>query len=396
MFLYIIMTLTIISIFIIIYHHVGYPLILKWVKASSTTENTAAQHRGYNSSDNDNELPSISIVIPAYNEKQWIADKINNLATLDYPQNKMHIIIACDGCTDDTAAIANAAAATPECESLNINVINFTENRGKVAVLNEVLAGISTDLVALSDVSALISIDALLIAAERFKDEKVGVLNGHYQLLSPGSAGEQAYWNYQSQIKRSEAALGGTLGSHGAFYIFRTHLFEPLAADTINDDFILPMKIVAAGYHSSYDDSINALELEQAESGQDHQRRKRIAAGNFQQLIRLKALLTPKYGKTAFSFFSGKGLRVLMPFFMIFTLIGSLILAPHYTSFLILSVLQVLVYLVAYLELYFTPKSSPKIIKLLAYIVGGHTAGLIGALRYIVGLDKGRWFKFDH
>ncbi len=274
-------------------------------------------------------------------------------------------------------------------------IINFSRNRGKVAVLNELIADLDSELIALSDTSALISIDSLLIAAQRFKDPHIGVLNGHYQLLSPGSTGEKAYWNYQSSIKASEAALGSTLGAHGAFYLFRRTLFEPLAPDTINDDFILPMKIVAAGYCAAYENSINALELEKSDSSQDHLRRRRIAAGNFQQLLRLKQLFLPRYGGVAFAFISGKGLRVLMPFLMISALLGSLLLAPDYLLFSALAGLQLLTYLLASWELLCRPKRSNKISKLLAYLVGGHIAGLIGTLRYTLRLDKGRWTKIN-
>jgi cellulose synthase/poly-beta-1,6-N-acetylglucosamine synthase-like glycosyltransferase len=380
---------------LIVYHHIVYPIILRFYKNNQEDTTTSSYQRHYTNSLMDNSLPSITIVIPAYNEEQWVAEKIRNLASLDYPNEQLSIVIACDGCNDNTAAIANITRKELECQHLNINVVNFKANRGKVAVLNDVIPTISTDLIALSDVSALISIDALLIAAERFKDPNVGVLNGHYRLLTPGSIGEQAYWEYQSQIKRSEAKLGGTLGSHGAFYLFRTQLFEKLPVDTINDDFILPMKIVAAGYRSDYDNGINALELENASTTQDHLRRRRIAAGNFQQLFRLKALLLPRYGLTAFTFISGKGLRVLMPFLMIIALLGCAALAFNSLLFATLLGLQVIAYGLAIYEIIFKPHVSHKICKLLAYAVGGHTAGFIGAMRYILRLDKGRWFKLN-
>ncbi|WP_019614109.1 glycosyltransferase family 2 protein [Psychromonas ossibalaenae] len=391
----IVISITLLSGFLIIYHHFGYPLILRAFhkQQPKNTQPTALRH--YTSSPQDSSLPSIAIVIPAYNEEQWIAEKIRNLAALDYPSNRVQIIIGCDGCSDQTFAAASAAVKEPECAHLRVKIINFSGNRGKVAVLNELIASLDSELIALSDTSALLSIDSLLIAAQRFEDPDIGVLNGHYRLLSPGSAGEAAYWNYQSSIKASEAALGSTLGAHGAFYLFRRALFEPLAPDTINDDFILPMKIVAAGYRADYENNINALELEKSSSSQDHLRRRRIAAGNFQQLLRLKQLFLPRYGGVAFAFISGKGLRVLMPFLMISALLGSLLLAADYVLFTLLAGLQLLAYLLASWELLYKPQRTNKISKLLAYLVGGHIAGLIGTLRYALRLDKGRWTKIN-
>ena len=391
----ILLTLTLISAFLVIYHHLGYPLILRWFHKKHPQSPTASYPRQYTSSPIDQQLPTIAIIIPAYNEQQWIAEKIRNLAALDYPSQSLQIIIACDGCTDNSYALAVKTASEPECRHLCINICNFSKNRGKVAVLNEQIAKLDCELIALSDTSALLSIDALLLAAQRFSDPQLGVLNGHYRLLSPGSAGEQAYWDYQSQIKCSEAALGSTLGAHGAFYLFRRHLFTPLAADTINDDFILPMQIVTAGYRAAYEDAITALELEKSSDSQDHQRRRRIAAGNFQQLLRLKKLFLPRYGGVAFAFISGKGLRVMMPFLMIAALLGSLFQATEYPLFVLFALLQLGAYLLAGWELLYKPANSNKLCKLLAYLVGGHLAGLVGTLRYILRLDKGRWKKIS-
>jgi len=388
-------SITLLSIFLVVYHHIGYPLILKFVANKEFIKQPKTEQRHYTESPQDEQLASIAIVIPAYNEAQWIAEKVRNIAALDYPTNRLQVIIGCDGCCDQTFAIACATASEPECAHLDINIIEFKQNRGKVAVLNELLADIDCELVALTDTSALISIDALLIATQRFNDPNIGVLNGHYQLIAPGSEGEKAYWDYQSQIKLSEASLGSTLGAHGAFYMFRYTLFEPLATDTINDDFILPMKIVMAGYRADYENSIHSLELESADNGQDQQRRRRIAAGNFQQLLRLKSLLLPRYKGVAFAFISGKALRVLMPFFMIMALIGSLLLSLNHLFFMVLTSLQLLAYSLAAWQLCFQSQQSNKVSKLLAYLVGGHIAGLIGSIRYLLQLDKGPWKKVD-
>ena len=384
-------SITLLSILLIIYHHIIYPVILLALHKRLQKKELLYKKRTYKKSNKDNELPSICIVIPAYNEQHWIAEKIRNLAILDYPRSRLKIIIVCDGCSDDTDKIAYQTAQEPECRHLSILIHPYLQNRGKVAVINTVLEGISTDLVALSDVSALVSMDALLIAAEHFKDPNIGVLNSHYQLLGADSTGEAAYWQYQCQLKTCEAALGSTLGAHGAFYMFRRCLFEPLAKDTINDDFILPMEIVAKGYRAEQDNRITALEMEHSNSAVDYQRRQRIAAGNLQQLLRLKKLLLPKYKGVAFTFISGKGLRVLMPFLMLIALIGSFILAFELPLFALLTALQLATYLLAFWHINSQATKAHRYIKNLAYLVQGHAASLTGCLRYLFGLEKGRW-----
>ncbi|MBL4783049.1 MAG: glycosyltransferase family 2 protein [Porticoccaceae bacterium] len=380
--------LTLLSGLLVIYHHAVYPLILQWLQRKSERHGDDIANKPQLGTEN---LPRISLLIPAYNEAQWIADKIRNLAILNYPENRLHIIVACDGCSDDTVAIARQTAAQIECRHLDIEVRNYPENRGKVAVINEVVEELNSELLALSDVSALISIDALLIAAHYFRDPHVGVLSPHYRLLNPGSVGELSYWNYQSHMKACEAALGATLGAHGAFYVLRRNLFTPLAADTINDDFILPMNIVMQGFRAEYAADIHALELEQANDNMDWQRRRRIGAGNCQQLLRLKKLLLPRYRGIAFAFMSGKGLRVLMPFCMLIALFGSIYLAQHHWLFIPIALAQILLYQLALLQLVLKPKRQIPLLESLAYLVRGHCASLMGTLRYLAGFERGRW-----
>jgi cellulose synthase/poly-beta-1,6-N-acetylglucosamine synthase-like glycosyltransferase len=383
--------LTLTCLALVIYHHVGYPWVLsRWTKRTPQRPG-ALTRRGYVARLGDRQLPGITVIVPAHDEATLIAEKVRNLAALDYPPSRLKVVIACDGCRDETAARARAAHAEPECRHLDLEVREYPVNRGKVAVLNQTIASTNSELVALSDVSALVSIDALLRAASAFADPRMGVVAGGYRLLAPGSAGESAYWDYQLRIKRGEAALGAPLGTHGAFYLFRRRLFSPLAPDTINDDFLLPMSIVADGYRAIYDTEIMALELERADPALDQRRRRRIAAGNLQQAWRLRRLLHPRHRGIAFAFASGKALRAVMPFLLLATLAGSLWLAPQSLPFALLAAAQLLVYSVA-LWRQFNPRTRvPGVVNTLHYLVSGHVAGLVGGVRYLAGLDRGHW-----
>ena len=379
----------IICVVLIIYHHIGYPLFLKWAQPAHAANDTPIEPRQYASRVSDQALPTITLIIPAYNEQQWITDKLLNCAALDYPSEKLNVIVAVDGCTDNTLVLAQQMTQEKSCLGLNLEIREFKNNRGKVAVLNDVINTVDTELVALSDVSALISLDALLIAAAQFTNQRLGVLNSHYCLLEPGSEGEASYWQYQSKIKIAESSFGSTLGAHGAFYLFRRKLFQPLAGDTINDDFILPMQIVANGYIAKQDNRIVSLELEQANNSMDWQRRVRIAAGNMQQVLRLKRMLHPHFKGIAFTFASGKALRVAMPFLMLIALIGSISLATYSVVFLLLAIGQVSLYLLASIQLVL--KFDNKLLNVLVYLVSGHVAGIMGALTYLLNGSKKPW-----
>lgn len=380
---------------VIVYHHIGYPLILKLI--TQGLENTLPNfyHRDYQITPFDHMLPSINLIMPAHNEAGTIQEKIRNLAALNYPDDKLEVILICDGCTDNTAQLAKETLTEPECRHLNLSVVEKPENRGKVAVINETISLSRCSVVALSDVSSLLSIDSLLIVAAHLNHENTGVICGSYHFFQSLSVGEQAYWKYQRDIKTKESALGATLGVHGAFYAFRRKLFDLIPADTINDDFTLPVQIIMKGYQCLYDPRISAVELEQACNEIDFQRRKRIGAGNAQQAFRHAGLLHPKYGKIAFNFFSGKFLRPFMPLFLFITLLSSVFLSQSYTVFQIILFIQLGIY--GATAFYILRHSQPnhKKLRVLFYLVSGHMAMAIGLINYLSGRSKGQWRRVN-
>ena len=375
----IIATLCLISIFLIVYHHLFYPLILGRLGKPGVE----ADESGDVPRVTDDELPSITLIIPAYNEEKYIADKIRNIGAMDYPAHKVTVRIVGDGCVDQTFSIACDTANEEECRHLNISIRGFRNNRGKAMVLNEALLDADSDIIVFSDVSALVSLDALRIIGSRFLEPTVGVISSNYRLLNPGSQGESSYWSYQRKLKQRESSLGGLLGAHGAFYAFRRELFEPFEPDTINDDFILPMRIVARGYKGIYASDINALELEQSTRQLDVKRRKRIAAGNVQQAIRLRRLLAPGFGALAFTFGSGKVLRVAMPWLMLVALFSSLWLSMESAFFALLAGAQVGVYVIAALTHFSRNDKTNKLFSTIHYLVSGHLSNMLGAITYL-------------
>lgn len=392
------LTLKLIFVFsalLIVYHHVGYPIILAFYSKSHPLKALRHKVRGYKVQNNDQACATVTILIPAYNEEQWIAEKIRNLASLDYPKKKFKVIIACDGCTDNTVLVAEETIQEAICCDTHFEIHAYDTNRGKVAVVNEQMKTITSDITALSDVSAIISLDALWIANKHFNNPEVGVVNGAYTLFDTNNKGEQKYWQYQSQVKMNEATFGSTLGAHGAFYLFRTELFDNLEPNIINDDFILPMNIVKKGYLAEYDSNMTALELEASSESMDFKRRLRISAGNMQQAILLAEMFLPRHGGVAFAFLSGKGLRVAMPYLLITCLVSSGLLSGN-VFFFSAFIIQVILYCLACLCHYFPYLFQHKVCKLVLYIVAGHCANFIGGLRFLFGIETGKWSKINH
>lgn len=367
---------------LILYHHLCYPWLLRYLGRNPAPPATFTAQ-------DTNRLPHVCILVPACNEAAVIADKVRNIAALDYPPERLTLIIACDGCRDATAEIALRTAQEPENQHLSINVVEFRENRGKVAVLNQLIPTLPGTIVALSDASALLAVDAISRAVSHLEDERVGVVAATYRILTPGSAGEAAYWQYQTVIKQGEAVLGAPIGVHGALYFFRQALFSPLPRDTINDDFMLPMAIVTQGYKALYDNDLIALELETASTQMDSQRRIRIAAGNLQQLLRMPALLHPRQRGIAFAFASGKALRALMPLLLLLQFVLCALLAFSSPLALLATLIQAWAVLFARICLY--RNQTPAWAHLITYLINGYVSGLTGVIRYLTGRERGCW-----
>lgn len=374
------------SAVLVIYHHAVFPLLVRYLARIIRYLRKPVVLRQLPEA----ALPAVTVVVPAFNEARFIREKIENLATLDYPADRLSVIIASDGSSDDTVAIAREVLA--EAPHLKAVINDYTLNRGKIAVLNEIVSGLETDIVVLSDVSAVVDPNALKRFAAHFADKRIGVVSATYRLDKPGSDGERIYWEFQTGLKRDENTIGALMGAHGAFYAIRRSLFTPLEADTINDDFIIPMRIIEKGYRSVYDMTVIARELEETSMGQDFRRRVRISAGGMQQIIRLTGLLDPRRVNIAFVFASGKLLRAVSPFLLAAMMAMSFLLTTMGELFYALPLLGLSsLTLLGVIQIKGRLEHLPRIAHPFAYLAAGHMAGLVGGIRFLARMDKGRW-----
>lgn len=367
---------------IMVYHIALYPLILQWAGARFGRPLAPVNPPDV--------WPEITVLIPAYNEEKIIARKIENLGQIEYPRDKIHIRLALDGCSDQTQQRATEAAAR-QTSGLDIQILSYPRNIGKVAVLNSQISTITTPLVALSDASAFFAPGAIKQAVAHFNDPNIGVVFPTYALSEPGSAGEQAYIRYLTHVKALETTLDSAIGGHGALYLFRRPLWQPLAPDTINDDYILPLRIVAAGYRGLYDPEIVAVEMEKTQSVQEFRRRMRLSAGNMQQTLALVKLADPRRFWLAFMFVSGKGLRPFIPLLAAISAFAANLLALRY-SVLAWVLLSAAMGAAAMLALGVRQLTGvPPFVLKVGYALEGLAASLIGTVKYLLGLKAGQW-----
>jgi cellulose synthase/poly-beta-1,6-N-acetylglucosamine synthase-like glycosyltransferase len=336
-----------------VYVYIGYPILLWGLQAV------------FRSSPRKQSIePSVSMLVAAYNEAAVIADKIRNSLVLDYPVDKLEVVIASDGSKDATAEIVRSYA---EGETGGrVRLLNFDKNRGKMAVLNDAVRELRGEIVAFSDASSMLAADSVRALVQSFSDPRVGAASGVYRLLKKDQAQlgsqEDLYWKYETFLKVQEARLGAFTGAHGSLYAIRRALYPFPSTDTINDDFTIPMRILERGHRVAYEPA--AVAYEEAHEMEGFSRRVRITAGNIEQLREIKSLIWPPRPFVLFCLLSHKTGRLLVPVFMLVVLAANIALRGQFPyNWLLLG--QVLFYGLAVLGAMASLK--PKVLRLPYY-----------------------------
>jgi len=248
----------------------------------------------------------------------------------------------------------------------------------------------------LSDANTHMDPKAAWRLARWFCDRDVGAVCGRLILTDPLRGGnvDGVYWKYETFLKRCESRLGALLGSNGAIYALRRSVLDPLPADTIVDDFVIPLRAaLKTGCRIVYDAMAVAHEETPPGLGDEFRRRSRIGAGGFQSLGLLWPLLDPRRGWLAFTFFSHKVLRWLGPFLLAGALLGSLLLSaqPFYRGCLLA---QVVFYTLAAGGVLLPPRPAPlKAVRLATMFAGMNLALLVGFVRWARGRQAAAWHR---
>jgi lipopolysaccharide/colanic/teichoic acid biosynthesis glycosyltransferase len=363
--------IALISSGLVAYHHVGHPMALRLLARPPEVPPDAPPH-----------YLRVAIIVPAFQEERRIVAKLRNLAALDHPRERLVIHVLCDGCTDATAGLAREEAERLAPLGVNVLVTEHAQNRGKGVILNEAIASLTEDVIVLTDVSSAVAPDALRLGLRWFADQTISVVGGRYRISPRAQPGERAYWSYQNKIRRLEALAGAPMGVNGAFYLLRRAQWRSTPPDAINDDFVLPMRMVAAGARVALEEAIEIEELEASTSRQDWRRRVRLGAGALQQVFLCRGLLDVRRPRIAFIFASGKGLRAFMPFLLLLALLASfgLLLEGHALGPWLLAP-QGLGYGLAALGFLF-PSTS---LVAFSHAVAGYAAAGVGGARWIMG-----------
>ncbi len=390
------------SVALIAYVYILYPLLVwalsrtasdpasryaKVGKKSGSTLKTAALPVGAN----ERNWPMVSVIIAAYKEEEIILQRLQNAVLMDYPADRIEIIVGCDGAEDLTGELVGMFTDS------RVRLVQFPQRRGKASVLNDCVPLARGEIVVFSDANTMFDGDALKKLVRHFRDANVGGVCGKL-ILTDATTGENAdgmYWRYENFIKRSEARLGVLLGFNGAIYAIRKELYQSIPQQTIIDDFLIGMRIHLAEKSVIYDDSAIAREETAPHVQAEFHRRARIGAGGFQSLMWLSSLLHPRHGLLSWAFWSHKVLRWFCPLFMATALLANVALMgkPLYVRMLLA---HELFYLTAMFGLSFaTGQRWQKALKLQALFVSVNAALFVGFWRWVRGIRNGTWKRTD-
>ena len=379
-----------ICIYIILYIYLGYPLILTILAGIRPMPSEYAPIQ-----------PSVTLIISAYNEENNIAEKLNNTLSLDYPKEKLQILVVADGSDDRTVAI------TESFGNMGIELIYEPTRRGKMAAINHAILFARHEVVVFSDANNYYQKDTIKELVKPFSDPTIGGVSGSKRIIKgDGVLGsvEGIYWQYEAFIKTQETRLYTCTSVSGEIFAIRRRLFNPPPVSIINDDFFIMLEVIKQGYRVVYASSAYSFERVSPTEGDEIVRRTRIISGRYQTMIMVNPFIFLRKPILFWQIISHKYLRPLLPFAMLGALLTNLLTIMYPSSVPISLIhlsnpfnwlfltLQGLFYLIAWLGN--NIKGTSLLIKVLylpTYLVNSNLAALFGFYKYITGRQTVMW-----
>jgi cellulose synthase/poly-beta-1,6-N-acetylglucosamine synthase-like glycosyltransferase len=339
----------------------------------------------------DDVTPRVTIVVAAHNEESSIGDKLRNLLSIDYPSDRLEIIIASDGSDDDTEHIVR------QFEGTRVRLLALPR-RGKAYAMNAAVAASSGDILVFSDANSMYAPGAVRALVRPFADATVGGVAGDQRYLADSSAaitadGERAYWDLDRMLKEAQSQAGNVTSATGAIYAIRRSLFSSVP-EGVTDDFVTSTKVIAQGYRLVFAPAAVAFEPVARSGGVEFGRKVRVITRGFQSVVEMRMLLNPfRYGFYAIQLFSHKVVRRLVALPLLVLLVGSLMLWNDGPVYGAVALGQLLVYGCAALGLVLsrTRFGRTKILTLPFFFVAVNVAALIAALKLVVGQRVVMW-----
>jgi poly-beta-1,6-N-acetyl-D-glucosamine synthase len=323
------------SLSLIFFTYAGYPICL-YLRARYWPRPVRRAHI----------FPRVTIVLAVHNEEQNLLRKLDNLATLDYPADRLEVIVVSDGSTDQTNEILG------EWQKTGRRALILLKRRGKANALNHGIAEAHAEIICFTDARQTIASDGLNNLIANFADLSVGCASGALMIgenhSAPSSDGVGLYWRLEKQIRNWEGLAGSSVGATGAFYAVRKGLLLPLPVRTILDDVYIPLQVARQNRRVVFDPTAVAWDYLTPSPKQEFRRKVRTLAGNY-QLLQLAPWLLTRSNPLRIQFVCHKLLRLVVPFALVGVLVSTCWLRQGLYELIL--ALQIVLYALAALTL---------------------------------------------
>ncbi len=335
-------------------------------------------------------LPSVAVLVAAHNEERHIAARLHNLLASDYPAHKLRVMVGSDGSSDGTNALVQEQLGP------RVQLMAFTQRRGKPSVINDLAAAASEDILVFTDANTSFEPGTIKSLVRHFADPAIGCVSGELRLVAADGSDnpDHLYWRYERMLKFFENRLGALLGANGGVYALRRAQYEPIAADTIVDDFCIAAGLMLKGLRCHYDPQARASEETPPRLADEFGRRVRIGMGNYQALRRFAGLMHPGRGYVALAFVSHKLMRWFVPHALVLAFVANLCLLGQGPAYVALAAAQAAFYAGALWGWLAGRRGAvPRLARLPVFFTSMNLALLVGHVRYLRGGFTGAWAR---
>jgi len=359
-----------------LYAYLGYPLLLHLIRVftANEVEGSGKSPPGY--------VPPVSLLIPAHNEGATIESKIRNTLSLDYPREKLEIIVISDGSNDGTNTVVSGYGGE------GVSIIELKNRGGKARALNSGLAAAKGEIIVFSDASILLEPMALRNIVCGFLDDSIGCISGEDHILEAG--GEGLYGKYELHLRNLESDVYSIVGASGSFYAQRRALCQPFR-EGMAPDFLSVLNTVETGYRAITEPSAVGHMASSKRIEDEFRRKERTILRGITTLYHKRNLLNPfRYGIFSISLFSHKVMRWTVPFFMILLMISNaMLLEEPFYRWVMLG--QGIFYLLACAPFLKSTIGRSLILKIPHYFCISNAAILMATLKYMKGFRQEIW-----
>jgi cellulose synthase/poly-beta-1,6-N-acetylglucosamine synthase-like glycosyltransferase len=334
--------------------------------------------------------PTVTVIITAYNEEAIIRAKIENTLMIDYPKEKLKILVASDGSSDDTESIVRGF------ESKGVILFRQDGRLGKTATQNAAVERADGEIILFSDATSMYQPNVLRSIVRNFADSSVGCVAGKLIYVDDSNSnvgtGAKSYWNYETFLKENESLACSLIGVSGCVYAVRKEAYVPMYPEACSD-FLIATLLYRQGLRTVYEPAAICVEQTNQKTGTEMTMRVRVISQTFTDLWRNRDMLNPvKAGFYSLQLLSHKLLRYAVPIFLVLAFFSSLVLTTSSILFVIIFTVQAVFYLTAWaawiLEKY-GRKSS--ILAVPLYFVLANIASAAGFYKFVVGERYASW-----